>query len=95
MLSFGIIVASLALTVYASLSFADKIHERMMEDEHWMPPVLKVPTKASVAEKRRVLERARKECFVNHEATGTNAEELTRIDQQLLALADEEARIQE
>jgi hypothetical protein len=95
MLSLGIIAASLALTVYASLLFADKIHKRMIEDERWEPPAR--PTRASIVEKRRVLERDRKEwveTLNNHGETGATLA-IEQIDKRLLALADEEARIQE
>jgi hypothetical protein len=84
-IAFAILCTSAFGTVSMSLIFANAIHKRALADEN-------CPTKASVAEKRRVLERARSSYFMNGKAVGAASVEVDKIERELLALADEEAR---
>ena len=82
MIPLAVIVVSLFGTVLVSLRFT----ERMVKREDALDSS---PTRASIVEKRRILERDRAEWRRSDGAE----RQMAAIDRQLMALADEEARI--
>ena len=92
MISLAIItVASVAVVFVVSLRTVNEIHARMLKDDER-------PTRASIKEKRRVWEQARKDLLDSYDwRTGRDNAKKTMgfIVRQLTDLADEEARCED
>lgn len=90
-----IITSGLVAIVKASLTYADRFHKR--ETEASEPP--EDPRRAAIAEKRRIIERQRQQWMNGIETADSYnqkrraVEEILRCDNELLALAEEDARI--
>lgn len=91
MIAFTILVVagSVAGITFASLVFADRIHARMVNQENKL-----IPTRESIAEKRKTIERQRAELSAAVSPTNENARVILQLDERLLALADDEARVE-
>jgi hypothetical protein len=95
----AIITSGLVATMYLSLRFADKIiryenesEQREHEDIESRDQEAIAAKKASIKAKREQLERMRKSFFTEKTADGSGLA-TAKIDLQLLALADEEAKL--